>query len=236
MVISQSDQVIHTQIHFKADRKVILCSFVYAENSYQARRVLWEDLSKHNSLARDKPWLILGDFNVALSLDDCSSGSSSLSIGMRDFYECVKQLEVLDIPCHGMHFTWNQKPREGIGVLKKLDRIMGNIHLLSLFPEGFAFFHPPRISDHTPCVFKSSSGFRPKPRPFKFPNFITSKPEFMQAVVKEWSNNVTGHTMFSVVKKMKNLKPVFRKILHKQGILHERVSSLRKQLDHLFFG
>ena len=47
MVLFQSDQVIHTQILFKIDKKVLFYSFVYAENKYQDRRSLWDDLCKH---------------------------------------------------------------------------------------------------------------------------------------------------------------------------------------------
>ncbi|GKC44700.1 aspartic peptidase, partial [Tanacetum coccineum] len=37
---------------------------------------------------------------------------------------CVNKIEVMDINSTSLHYTWNQKPRSGGGVLKKLDRIM----------------------------------------------------------------------------------------------------------------
>ncbi|XP_022015008.1 uncharacterized protein LOC110914527 [Helianthus annuus] len=205
MVISQTDQVIHTQVLIKAVNRVFFCSFVYAENKYHDRRALWEDLCNFNALARDKPWIVMGDFNVALNMEDCLSGPSNHSIGMREFYECVKETELLDIPSHGIHYTWNQKPREGIGVMKKLDRVMGNLKFLDLFPNGYALFKPPRLSDHSPCIFKFSSALNSRPKPFKFPNFIVSKAEYRQAVSSEWAKEVQGHSMFAVVKKMRNL-------------------------------
>ncbi|XP_022007560.1 uncharacterized protein LOC110906790 [Helianthus annuus] len=233
MVISQSDQVMHTQIHIKADNRVFFCSFVYAENKALDRRILWEDLCNFNALARDKPWLVLGDFNVALNMEDCLSGPSHHTSGMREFFDCVKMTELLDIPSHGIHFTWNQKPREGIGVMKKLDRVMSNLKFMGLFPYGHALFKSPRLSDHSPCIVKFSTTARVKPKPFKFPNFIVTKEEFRQAVSGEWAKEVQGHSMFAVVKKMRNLKPIFCKILFRQGNLHERVASLRLKLDHI---
>ncbi|GJY27406.1 reverse transcriptase domain-containing protein [Tanacetum coccineum] len=43
----------------------------------------------------DRPWCILGDFNAALFLHDSSVGNSRIDISMREFKECVEDLEVL---------------------------------------------------------------------------------------------------------------------------------------------
>ncbi|XP_022040559.1 uncharacterized protein LOC110943111 [Helianthus annuus] len=88
--------------------------------SDQQRRILWENLCKHSCLARYQPWVILGDFNTALNMEDCLYRPSNHTIGMRDFSECIKVAELMDVKSHGLHYTWNQKPKEGIGVLKKI--------------------------------------------------------------------------------------------------------------------
>ncbi|GJZ68919.1 sodium/hydrogen exchanger 6, partial [Tanacetum coccineum] len=44
---------------------------------------------------------------------------------------------------------------------------------------------------------------------------------------------VDGHNMFKVVSKLKALKRPLRKLLHDQGILHEHVNKLRKELDEV---
>ncbi|XP_021991413.1 uncharacterized protein LOC110888181 [Helianthus annuus] len=233
MVLYQSDQVVHTQIRFKAESKVFFCSFVYAENKYQDHRKLWEDLCRHSIVAKKCPWVVLGDFNTALNMEDCLYGPSCHTIGMREFFDCIQMAEIMDITHHGCHYTWNQKPKEGIGILKKIDRVMGNLKFLDLFPNAYAIFQPARISDHSPCVIKLPSINHAKPKPFKFANFLTSKPEFKQFVSTEWAKDVQGYAMFSVVKKMRNLKPCFRKLLHQQGNLHDKVSRLRSDLDEL---
>ncbi|KAJ0431881.1 putative RNA-directed DNA polymerase [Helianthus annuus] len=152
---------------------------------------------------------------------------------MRDFFDCVQYVELMDIPSHGLHFTWNQKPKEGIGVLKKIDRIMSNVKFMDLFPDTYALFKPARVSDHSPCVMKLASCTRKKLKPFKFPNFLTTKEEFRRFVSTEWAKDIEGFAMFSVVKKMRNLKPSFRKLLYQQGNLHEKVIRLRKELDDI---
>ncbi|XP_022024382.1 uncharacterized protein LOC110924695 [Helianthus annuus] len=233
MVLSQLDQVIHTQIRLKSENKSFFCSFVYAKNTYQERRPLWDNLCRHKALCHDKPWVVMGDFNVALHVNDSLYGSSACSIGMREFHDCVQYAELLDIKGHGLHYTWSQKPRNGVGLLKKIDRVMGNVKYLEMYPEAFVLYHPFRVSDHTPCILKMSNTVRVRPKPFKLANFITSKPEFTLYVEQEWKRSVDGFTMFSVTQKLRNLKPSMRKILAMQGNLHVKVSDLRKKLDGL---
>lgn len=119
MLISMTGQVIHAQVILKDDNKVIFCSFVYAHNSFIQRRILWQNLGLHKAFVHDRPWCILGDFNVALHLDDRFMGSSNIDIAMCEFSECVDSIELNDVKSVGMHFTWNQKPSGGDGLLKK---------------------------------------------------------------------------------------------------------------------
>ncbi|KAJ0615171.1 putative Endonuclease/exonuclease/phosphatase superfamily [Helianthus annuus] len=233
MVLAQTDQVIHTQMLDKAVKKVFFCSFVYAENKYQDRRSLWESLRNHKSLCHDKPWVVMGDFNATLQLEDSLYGSSQQTISMCEFKDCVQYLELLDIQGHGLHCTWSQKPKDGVGLLKKIDRVMGNVQFLDMFPNVFVMYHPFRVSDHMPCILKMGAVIEKKIKPFKFPNFITSKPEFMKCVDQEWRKTIPGVNMFSVTKKLSNLKPHLRKILFNQGNLHAKVSDLRKKLDEI---
>ncbi|XP_021971342.1 uncharacterized protein LOC110866501 [Helianthus annuus] len=85
LVLAQSSQVIHLQLMFKDDKRILFCSVVYADNYYVTRRDLWAQLSLHKHMVADKPWIIMGDFNSALFLEDKSMGTSAISVGMRDF-------------------------------------------------------------------------------------------------------------------------------------------------------
>nr|GFB10490.1 hypothetical protein [Tanacetum cinerariifolium] len=208
MVVAQSDRAIHAKVFHKADNHNIFCSFVYARNKPKERRVLWADLEKHKLVARGFPWVLMGDFN-----------------------DCVKKIEVIDINSYGLHFTWNQKPKGSNGILKKLDRIMGNLDFVDKFPGAYALFQPYRISDHSPAVLKMTSLSVAKPKPFKFYNFLAYKDRFLEVVASTWCNQISRHAMFQVTQKIKLLKKPLRKLLHDQGNLHERVDRLRLELD-----
>ncbi|XP_022030707.1 uncharacterized protein LOC110931630 [Helianthus annuus] len=233
MILSQSPQVMHLQLVFKLDKRMIFCSFIYAANYYVSRKELWHNLSVHKALVNDKPWCIMGDFNSALNIEDNSMGTSSISIGMRDIQECVDNIEVVDINRMGIHFTWTQKPKNGVGLLKKLDRVMGNTAFIADFPNSVAMFKPYRLSDHCPCILSFPDAGMLKPRSFKFANFLVFKPEFSDIVKDKWETSVNGVHQFRVVKKLRLLKHPLRSLLFKQGNLHKKVEKLRVELDSI---
>nr|GEU62933.1 RNA-directed DNA polymerase, eukaryota, reverse transcriptase zinc-binding domain protein [Tanacetum cinerariifolium] len=173
----------------------------------------------------------MGDFNAALNLEDHSCGGYAPNIAMKDFKECVNLMEVMDVNATGLHFTWNEKPHGEDGILKKIDRVMSNIKFLDEFPGSYAIFQPYRISDHSPSVLKIPTVSKPKPKPFKFFNFLIHKEGFHNVVSNSWNLNVNGCAMFKLVKKLKGLKSPFRKLLHEYGNLHARVNNLRVELD-----
>ncbi|GKC04027.1 protein LAZ1 [Tanacetum coccineum] len=119
------------------------------------------------------------------------------------------------------------------GILKKLDRIMGNIDFVEGFPGSYTIFQPYRISDHSPAVLKMPSCSATKPKPFKFYNFLSHKSTFLEVVTENWNFHIEGHSMFRLVQKMKSLKKPLRKLLHDQGNLHDRVNKLRIELDEV---
>ncbi|GJS33012.1 retrovirus-related pol polyprotein from transposon TNT 1-94 [Tanacetum coccineum] len=202
-------------------------------NNTSKRRQLWTDLGLHKYVVRGHPWILMGDFKVALNMEDSFSGSSRLNAAMYDFKACVNNIEVMDINASGLHYTWKQNPRGGRGLPKKLDRIMGNLEFVDTFPGAYGVFQPYRISDHSPTVLKIPSLTSLKPKPFKFFNFFMFKSEFLVVVKEQWNTNVKGHNMYQVVTKMKNLKKLFRKLLHSHGNLHDRVNALRTELDEV---
>ncbi|GKC21676.1 RNA-directed DNA polymerase, eukaryota, reverse transcriptase zinc-binding domain protein [Tanacetum coccineum] len=98
------------------------------------------NLGMHKHYIRHRPWCILGDFNVALSLDDIATGSSTIDISMREFKECIDDIEVMDVQRTGLKYTWTQKPKGADGVLKKIDRIMDNLEFHDTFSGVHVIF------------------------------------------------------------------------------------------------
>lgn len=232
-VMALTNQVMHVQVNVHNENKTVFCSFVYADNYYVNRRELWNNLVSHARLMCSRPWVLLGDFNAALNLEDHSCNGYAPDIAMHEFKDCVLNMEVSDVNSTGLHFTWNQKPRGSNGTLKKIDRIMGNSKFGDIFPGSFAIFQPYHISDHSPCVLRIPQVVKLKPKPFKFSNCLVHKEGFLDIFTSGWNQNVNGCAMYRVVTRLKGLKSPFRKLLHNQGNLHKLVDNLRKELDEV---
>ncbi|GJY89249.1 hypothetical protein Tco_0503877 [Tanacetum coccineum] len=234
VVLTQDDPVIHTRVWLKMERKEIFCSFVLISLIVQPTAFLfWRNLSKHKVYIHGRPWCILGDFNAALFMDDSTASGSNVDIAMREFRDCIEDIEVLDVQCTGLQYTWNQKPKGMNGMLKKLDRVMANIEFNDHFVGAHAIFKPYRISDHSPSVLCIPTLSRVKPRPFKFFNILTTHEKFLDVVKGNWEQQVSGFHMYRVVKKLKNMKKPFWKLLYDKGNLHANVSRVRAELDSI---
>ncbi|XP_071698643.1 uncharacterized protein [Rutidosis leptorrhynchoides] len=233
MIISMTNQVVHGLVRVLSTGKQFFVSFVYAKNYYIARRELWMSLCMHKSFVGVHPWAMLGDFNVSLSLDESTSSGSRVTLAMREFRDCIEEFCMTDVNQTGLLFTWNQKPHNADGILKKIDRIMVNDAFLGLFVNAYAYFHPYRMSDHSPTILKSPSVTVNRAKTFRFFNFVVHKVGFEDIVLQGWRVPLIGYSMFQVVKKLRSPKKLLRKLMWNKGNLHARVLKLRHELDEV---
>ncbi|GJZ87804.1 3-ketoacyl-CoA synthase 11-like protein, partial [Tanacetum coccineum] len=105
MVLSQSTQALHVKIVHKDSNKTMFCSFIYASNKQAERRALWRELGAHKITVCGFTWILMGDFNVALNMEDTYAGSSSINSAMCEFKDCVSDIEVMDVTSFGIYFT-----------------------------------------------------------------------------------------------------------------------------------
>ncbi|GKF03427.1 RNA-directed DNA polymerase, eukaryota, reverse transcriptase zinc-binding domain protein [Tanacetum coccineum] len=80
MVVTQTSRAMHMKITHKATNDILFCSFIYAGNLPSERRVLWSDLILHKSVVCGFLWILMGDLNVVLNLEDYLSGPSWIVI------------------------------------------------------------------------------------------------------------------------------------------------------------
>ncbi|PWA68795.1 reverse transcriptase domain, Reverse transcriptase zinc-binding domain protein [Artemisia annua] len=97
----------------------------------------------------------------------------------------------------GLQYTWKKSPKSSNGLLKTLDRVMCNMGFLDRFPNSNAIFLPFVSLDHAPSILNIPSIPGPKPKPFKFANFLASKAEFIPAIKSAWEKQIPGYAMFS---------------------------------------
>ncbi|GJZ19875.1 RNA-directed DNA polymerase, eukaryota, reverse transcriptase zinc-binding domain protein [Tanacetum coccineum] len=206
-------------------------SNVYATNHGKERTKLWRDLTCQKQIVNDRPWVMLGAFNVTLYAHEHSTGWSSVSQDIQDFKECVSTNKLEDLCSTRFQFTWTKSPKNPMyGILKNLDRVMCNEKFIDEFGLASAIFLPYIISDHSPSMVGIPNGLRKKTRVFRFANFIVDKPEFMSTVAKESKMNVVGFQTFKVVKTMKSIKNPINRLNWKNGNLFDKVILLKDKL------
>nr|GEX66082.1 hypothetical protein [Tanacetum cinerariifolium] len=164
---------------------------------------------------------------------DHSAGPSTFDISMREFKDCVEDIEVSDVNHSGLRFTWNEKPHGDVGTLKIIDRVMTNLEFNDVYTGSHAIFQPYRISNHSPTVLKVPMVSPIRPKAFKFPNMLVHDVRFHDIVRDGWSRHVSGICMFQVVKKLKFLKKPLRKLLYEKGNLYLNVKRLQIELDRV---
>ncbi|XP_024964142.1 uncharacterized protein LOC112504433 [Cynara cardunculus var. scolymus] len=167
------------------------------------RRDLWRALRKFKAFIDNKAWIAMGDFNTMLFPHD----------GL------------------GCQYIWIQKPSGDGGILRKLDRILGNLEFIDKFGDASDFFEPRGISDHSPGILTFKGGKRIRNCGFKFDNFLTSHKDFLSSVEGVWIKQKRGSYMKKILLKMQEMKGVCRRLRNSYGCLDKKVTLLKSELD-----
>ena len=192
-LITSLGQVMHFKVKVIEDKRVFYVSFIYGDNEAKDRLRLWSNLNDHLTVIGSKPWVILGDFNVIRYADEHSLGVVDNNHGVKEFRECIDQLDMEDLAMNGLFFTWVQKRKDPeSGILKKLDRIMGNSVFFNLYGECFATFLPYVTSDHCPALLVIPNVSIRKRRSFRFMNYLADKKNFQSVVKENWYLPING--------------------------------------------
>ncbi|CAE6235277.1 unnamed protein product [Arabidopsis arenosa] len=233
----KSGQLITCSVKLEDREEEFFCSFLYASNFATERKELWNELRDHydSQIIRNKPWIIFGDFNEILDMEEHSRGEENphITSGMRDFQAAVNYCALTDL-ASGPLYTWSNR-QEGDLISKKLDRVLVNDCWKQSFPHSYNAFEAGGCSDHLRCRINlnMAAGARVKgKKPFKFINAITDMTEFKPMVEDYWSKTepifMSTSSMFRFTKKLKALKP---KIRH---LAKERMGNLIKQTKEAY--
>ena len=76
---------------------------IYGHNDRLTRLAMFDEL-KVKAGNINKPLLLMGDFNVTLHAGE-RTGATTCVRSMRDFSRWINDLQLLDIPLHGLRFT-----------------------------------------------------------------------------------------------------------------------------------
>ncbi|GJZ68963.1 probable L-cysteine desulfhydrase, chloroplastic [Tanacetum coccineum] len=153
------------------------------------------------------------------------------SFGVQEFRDCVDSLSLEDIKLTRLFYTWIQVRMDpSKGVLKKLDRVMGNGHFVSDFSNSFANFLPFVSSDHSLAVLVMPEVKGKSNKAFRFMNYLANKDDFVDVVRQHWFVPVKGFNMYIHGKRHKALKKHMRSFNKKNGNVCEKLKRLKVEL------
>ncbi|OIT33861.1 hypothetical protein A4A49_52065 [Nicotiana attenuata] len=169
---------------------VLSITTLYAKCTPKERRELWSSLELTN-LQVNGPWCIGGDFNVILDPDEKKGGRPHRMNKSLEFSTCIDNCGMMDLDFVGPKYTWCSNWEARRRIWKRLDRVFIN-------DEWIGSYHRPILIQ---CHDTNQQG----PKYFKFLNFWTNQPSFLQVVEEVWRNHVNGNPLWRLQQKLKML-------------------------------
>ncbi|KAL0454683.1 UNVERIFIED_CONTAM: hypothetical protein Slati_0807500 [Sesamum latifolium] len=130
----------------------------------------------------------------------------------------------------GERFTWHNCSTNHRSLWKRLDRVLVNDSWLGRWLEVFYDNLTPRTSDHSSLVLRSDLN-QSQVRMFRFDNYLALSPGFLSSIHDTWQHQIVGTPMYSVTRKLKALKPVFRRQRKSKGDLSLNVKLANEFLE-----
>ncbi|XP_026419631.1 uncharacterized protein LOC113315585 [Papaver somniferum] len=168
------------------------------------RRELWKDMEVINSL--NKPWLVIGDFNVVTCLYEKVGGLKPLRISMLEFNNYLNGCGLIQSPKTGLDFSWCNNRAGRKRIISNLDMAVFNDKWLELYPSWGYKVGVRGISDHGVLYGASADIPKPKNVPFRALKVWKNHPSFKQVIIDSWNSAILGNPGFIFTSKLKRLK------------------------------
>lgn len=126
-VLACSDFFIHCNITECKTKKNFLFTVVYGSPNASRRGILWNELVGLSSSISGS-WVISGDFNACISVEDKIGSHRHDWNAMSQFSDCLNSCNLTNLGCKGPRFTW-----EKYRLKERIDRACANIQWQTMF-------------------------------------------------------------------------------------------------------
>lgn len=133
--------------------ELFMVTIVYVSKDIIMRKNLWNVLIGIDAMVNE-PWMVLGDFNFVLSVQERVGGADVRPYHYADFVDCVNITGLADMKYGGNLFTWNNRQERRIAC--KLDRVLINSLWMGSYADFEAEFMNPCITSDHSCIKVSS--------------------------------------------------------------------------------
>jgi exonuclease III len=104
--------------------EVILCTNVYGPHVSEERRGMIRDLEDIKNRSNNLQWILVGEFNIIMSLADKKGGTRRLNRDSEEFSKFIDTTEMVDLKTNNGQFTWNNKRMNQHQVATRLNRFL----------------------------------------------------------------------------------------------------------------
>ncbi|XP_075099007.1 uncharacterized protein LOC142175900 [Nicotiana tabacum] len=183
------------------------------------------------NLAKDMslPWLVRGDFNIIWDEEEKFGGLPVSLNEVNDFRHCINTCNLTNLGFKGSIFTWWNGRVEEDCIFKRLDRFLANMEFQQMLP-GIEITDLSKIgSDHSPMMLSCNTATEPVKKAFRFLNFWTKYPTFIDVVKENWQADFAGDPFIIFNHKLKRLKKALSTWSRATyGDIFQKISSLEE--------
>ena len=185
--ITMHEQYVTMEIHYQQLRSWLL-TIVYANPHTPRRETLWNELETFASNC-NKQWLLAGDFNETINLDERNHGGNEMLRRCTRFRHWIENCGLIDLGFSGLKFTWARGLHPENRKEARLDRALCNAEWRLRFPEA-TVQHLLRVgSNHSPLLVSTGPIQQRKNhnRPFRFQAAWVTHYQFEEFVKNNWN-------------------------------------------------
>lgn len=126
-------QLIHIMINY--ENKVWLFIVIYGCLIVAEKKQLWSSLCSASGM-HDLPWILIGDFNQFLFLNERTKWGIINFNNCNQMRECMNHCQLIDLGTSGLKFTWWKKIDRLNFTRERLDRAVANEAWRTIFPHA----------------------------------------------------------------------------------------------------
>ncbi|XP_024196014.1 uncharacterized protein LOC112199199 [Rosa chinensis] len=154
-----------------------------------ADRIITWNLLRTLAAQLNMPWIVVGDFNEILCLEDKSGGPPCNIAQMNRFRQALVDCDLMDMGFVGSRYTWaNRFTKE------RPDRACQNVHWRNLYPFSRVLTLPLSRSEHCPLLIEVIPKLPPSsrtPKAFRFEEMWLQHDDLPNVINQGWMTPAT---------------------------------------------
>lgn len=230
-----SNRMVHAMISFNHAAQPFMLSAVYNYPQPHLQNQVWDELLQFSSNVTAN-WLVVGDFNCILNLNEKKGGGKIRLKKILGFRDCIAKCGLIDLGYAGHPFTWNNRRYGKDFICERLDRALANEGWCNYFPNSKVFHLTTSISDHSPILINTNEHSNRSPRLFRYEIAWSLEASFRKIVEESWKTQ----NMHNTDKYFYDVYNIFRRktIMWKKSVfgnLNQKIEDINKKLEHTLY-